>query len=57
MMCTRLKLTFPSELELRELLARLLLGGGGRGDCEDWSELEDVSCEERRRFELAPLTA
>ena len=45
MMCTRLKLklTFPSELELRELLARLLLGGGGRGDCEDWSELEDVS--------------
>ena len=25
-------LTFPSELELRELLARLLLDGGGSGD-------------------------
>ena len=56
-MCIRLKLTFPSELELREFLARLLLGGGGRGDCEDWSELEDESWEERRRFELAPVAA
>ena len=36
-------LTFPSELELRELLALLLLGGGGRGDTEACSELEDES--------------
>ena len=43
--------TLTSELELRELLALLLLGGGGIGDC---SELDEESlCLERRRFEPA----
>ena len=44
-------MTLTSELELRELLALLLLGGGGIGDC---SELDEESlCLERRRFEPA----